>query len=66
VFQLRFFGAIAAGGFYLIYMLVLQLTYGIIWTIHLAGGAVTTSALVGWLLTYLLVPVALTEGQNAE
>jgi len=61
VLQLRTFAAVAAGGFYLMYILMLQFTIGIVWTIHLAGGAVTTSALVGWLLTYLLVPVSLDE-----
>ncbi len=65
VLQLRTFAAIAAGGFYLMYILVLQFTSGIVWTIHLAGGSVTTSALVGWLLTYLLVPISLDE-KNAE
>ncbi len=61
VLHLRMFAALAAGGFYLMYILVLQFAIGIVWTIHLAGGAVTTSALVGWLLTYLLVPVSLDE-----
>ena len=66
VLQLRTFAAITAGGFYLIYMLVLQFTSGLVWSIHLAGGAVTTSALVGWLLTYLLVPVSVNEEGKAE
>ena len=66
VLQLRTFAAITAGGFYLTYMLVLQFTSGLVWTIHLAGGAVTTSSLVGWLLTYLLVPVSLNEEKKTE
>jgi len=66
VLQFRTFAAISAGGFYLMYILVLQLTSGIVWTIHLAGGSVTTSALVGWLLTYLLVPVSLNEEEKTE
>ncbi len=61
VLHLRLFAALVTGGFCLVYILVLQFTYGLVWTIHLAGGAVTISALVRLLLTYLLVPVVLEE-----
>ena len=66
VLSLRIFAALVAGGYYLVYMLVLQFTSGVIWTIHLAGGAITTSALVGWLLTYLVVPVAIEAAPEEE
>ncbi len=61
VLQLRLFAALVAGGFYLVYILVLQFTYCLVRTIHLAGGVVTISALVRLIPTYLLVPVTLEE-----
>ena len=30
-------------------------TYGIVWTIHLAGGSIIVAGITGWLLSYVLV-----------
>jgi hypothetical protein len=49
-----------AGGvpliWYSVYFLALHLTEGIWWSVHLWAGAIVLAGLVGWLLSYLVVP----------
>jgi len=41
---------------HLFYFLTLVLTAGVWWSIHLWLGAVAFSGVVGWLISYLLLP----------
>jgi hypothetical protein len=49
-----------AGGvpliWYSVYFLALRLTEGIWWSVHVWTGAIVLSGLVGWLVSYLVVP----------
>ena len=49
-----------AGGvpliWYSMYFLALHLTDGIWWSVHVWAGVIVLSGLVGWLLSYLVVP----------
>jgi hypothetical protein len=49
-----------AGGvpliWYGVYFLVLRLTQGIWWSVHVWAGAIVLAGLVGWLVSYLVVP----------
>src|SRR5215475_12911212 len=38
------------------YFLVLHLTHGIWWTVHVWAGVIVVAGLVGWLVSYLVVP----------
>lgn len=54
--RFRLFAATAASGFYLVYFLVLWMTAGIVWSIHLSVGSIVTAGLVAWVLTYAFIP----------
>jgi hypothetical protein len=49
-----------AGGvpliWYSVYFLVLRLTEGIWWSVHVWAGAIVLAGMVGWLVSYLVVP----------
>jgi hypothetical protein len=38
------------------YVLALHLTHGIWWTVHVWAGTIVVAGLVGWLVSYLVVP----------
>jgi hypothetical protein len=39
-----------------VYFLALRLTEGIWWSVHVWAGAIVLAGLVGWLVSYLVVP----------
>jgi hypothetical protein len=50
-----------------VYFLALDLLYGVVWTIHLSLGTIVTSALLSWLLSYLVIPaVSITHKDEQE
>lgn len=51
----RLFAALAAAVYYLVYFVALDLLYGVVWTIHLSLGTIVVSALLSWLLSYLVL-----------
>lgn len=53
---LRGFAFAVPAGLFTLYFLVLALTGGVWWSIHLWAGAIVLAGLVGWLLSFLLVP----------
>lgn len=57
----RLFAAISACALYLVYMLALQLLGGITWSVHMAVGSVVITGVIGWLLSYLVLPAPLAE-----
>ncbi|MGH2720793.1 MAG: hypothetical protein ACRDJO_04210 [Actinomycetota bacterium] len=52
----RLFAALAPAFWYAAYFAGVQATGGIGWTIHMWTGAIVIPGLVGWLLSYLVVP----------
>ncbi|MBV9230013.1 MAG: PD40 domain-containing protein [Chloroflexi bacterium] len=54
--ELRLFAFFVPLVFYSLYFLTLLLTVGIGWSVHLWGGIIVLSGVVGLLLSYLLVP----------
>jgi hypothetical protein len=54
VAELRIFAFLAPIILYSFYFLVLDVVYGIVWTIHLAGGSIVVAGITGWLLSYVL------------
>ena len=59
--RFRLFAAASAAALYVVYMLSLQLMGGITWSIHMAAGSVFVTAMVGWLLSYLVLPAQTPE-----
>jgi len=57
--RFRLFAVISAFALYAVYMLSLQLMGGLTWTIHMAVGSVFVTGMVGWLLSYLVLPAQL-------
>ena len=55
----RLFAAAVPAIFYTTYFLVVGLTDGIWWSIHMWTGAIVLAGIVGWLLSYLIVPPAM-------
>lgn len=53
---LRLFAFAVPAIYYLLYFLTLMLGKGIWWSVHLWAGAIVLAGVVGWLLSYLLVP----------
>jgi hypothetical protein len=39
-----------------VYFLALHLTHGIWWTVHVWAGVIGVAGLVGWLVSYLVIP----------
>jgi hypothetical protein len=63
----RLFAAMTSALYYLVYFLALDLLYGVVWTIHLSLGTIVTSALLSWLLSYLVIPaVSITHKDEQE
>jgi hypothetical protein len=59
-FQFRLFAAIAAAAIPLVFIIALQIGYGpLAWTIHMTAGSILVTGILGWLLSYLMLP-----GQN--
>jgi len=53
---LRLFAFVVPAMYYLLYFLALMLTRGIWWSVHLWTGSIALAGVVGWLLSYLVVP----------
>ena len=53
---LRIFAAAVPAIYYCFYFLVVILAKGIWWSVHLWTGAIALAGVVGWLLSYLVVP----------
>jgi hypothetical protein len=53
---LRLFAAGVPLVWYSLYFLTLHLTHGVWWSVHVWAGAIVVSGLVGWLVSYLVVP----------
>src|SRR5712691_4218066 len=62
---LRLFAFAVPVVLYLLYFLALTLTTGVYWTIHLWLGSTVVAGIVGFLLSYLLVPPQV-PGEQAE
>ncbi len=56
VHALRVYAFITPALLYLGYFLAVRLTVGIWWSVHLWTGTIVLAGIVGWLLSYLLVP----------
>jgi len=56
--SLRLFAFIMPVVIYLLYFLTIQVTMGVAWTIHLWLGTTFVAGVVGWLLSYILIPPA--------
>lgn len=54
--QLRWFAFLVPAVLYLFYYLMLILTEGIVWTVHVWTGIIVEAGIAGWLLSYLIVP----------
>ena len=63
--DLRLFAFAVPVVLYLLYFLVLKLTSGVNWTIHLWLGTTFVAGIAGFLLSYLLVPSTV-PGKAAE
>jgi hypothetical protein len=61
---LRWFAGGGAAIFYGLYFVTLLVTSGIVWSVHLWGGSIVLAGVVGWLLSYLMVPPF--QGASAE
>lgn len=59
--RFRLFAGISASTLYLVYMLTLLLLGGIAWTIHMTVGSIFVTGMVGWLLSYLILPAQLPQ-----
>jgi hypothetical protein len=55
--RLRAFAFVVPAAFSLCYFIVLLLTEGTWWHIHLVGGSIVISGLIGWLVSYLVFPL---------
>ena len=64
VLALRGFGAAIPVTFTLSYLAIVQLTWGIAWTIHIWAGAIVLAGLAGLLLTYVVVPDAAADRES--
>jgi hypothetical protein len=59
--QVRFFAALVPVALYSLYFLTLLLLGGVWWSAPLWAGAIVLSGAVGWLVSYLVVPIALPD-----
>ena len=59
--QFRLYAIVAAATLYAVYMITLVLTMTVVWTVHMAIGSVIVVGILGWLLSYLVLP-----GQQPE
>lgn len=63
---LRLFAFSAPVFLYSAYYLVLLVTEGTRWSVHLVTGSMALAGVVGWLLSYLVAPPAVPEGNEAN
>lgn len=54
--QFRLYAIVAAATLYAVYMLTLVFTMTVVWTVHMALGSVVVVGIMGWLLSYLVLP----------
>jgi hypothetical protein len=54
--QFRLYAIVAAATLYAVYMITLELTMSVVWTVHMAIGSVVVVGIAGWLLSYLVLP----------
>ena len=59
--QFRLYAVVAAATLYAVYMLTLVFTMTVVWSVHMAIGSVIVVGILGWLLSYLVLP-----GQQPE
>jgi hypothetical protein len=62
----RLFAFAVPAIFYALYFLTLKLTEGIWWSVHLWTGAIVLAGMVGWLLSYVLVPPSWPAAPDAD
>jgi hypothetical protein len=63
---LRLFAAGVPLVWYSLYFLTLHLTHGVWWSVHVWAGAIVVSGLVGWLVSYLVVPPPVPRAQDGR
>lgn len=63
---LRLFASGVPIVFYGVYFATLLVTSGIEWRVHLAAGSVVLAGIVGWLLSYLIVPPFQPSGREVS
>ena len=54
--QFRLFAATVPLIIFTVYFLVLWLTMGIVWSVHLSVGSIIVSGIAGWLISYVMIP----------
>ncbi|TMD58125.1 MAG: hypothetical protein E6I91_21755 [Chloroflexi bacterium] len=54
--QFRLFAATVPMMIYVVYFLVLWITMGIVWSVHLSAGSIIVSGIAGWLISYVMIP----------
>ena len=54
--QFRLYAIVAAATLYAVYMITLEFTMSVVWTVHMALGSVVVVGIMGWLLSYLVLP----------
>lgn len=54
--QFRLYAVVAAATLYAVYMITLEITMSVVWTVHMAIGSVVVVGIMGWLLSYLVLP----------
>ncbi|MEZ4726676.1 MAG: hypothetical protein R3E79_06030 [Caldilineaceae bacterium] len=64
--MLRLFAFCAPVFLFSAYYLVLLITEGTRWSVHLITGSVALAGVIGWLLSYLVVPPAMPTGDEAN
>lgn len=52
----RLFAGIVPIIIYAVYFLVLWITMGVVWSIHLSVGSILVSGIAGWLISYVMIP----------
>ena len=54
--EFRIYAAIAAATLYAVYMVAIELTMSVVWSVHMTIGSVVVVGIAGWLLSYLVLP----------
>jgi len=54
--QFRLFAATVPLIIFTVYFLVLWVTMGIVWSVHLSVGSIIVSGIAGWLMSYVMIP----------
>lgn len=63
--RFRLFAGSVPALYYAVYFAWLKLTVGVWWSVHLWTGTIVMAGLVGWLMSYLLVPPFLPAGETS-